>query len=326
MMRYVRVMNTNVPPIPRDDDPMDYLRADLARGDRALAGIAPVLVKMLAGPSAVLISDRTLAQLRGMIGALASQLLLALRDVAMQEKDSQNQYDELVFKLSSNTQLLSHCYALSVEGQLAHHFESTLHIDQTASPLLQNSLNADGEIAKLAAGAFSAQSRFIQGQARMSLDLRDLPADLFRIAISSATAMLSSDAGIDLDVTSASLRESYDEASSRLALLTRLVTGLPGGASAALDLEQAGLSLFASALSSLTGLPRELAVLACTEGQHTRLGFMLKACAIPQAKIDILMSQIHPKVVLPSSFAELDSGAAAVVINSTPQSGSGVDS
>ena len=55
----------------------DALRQELARGDMALAGVAPVLSHLLSSPGQALVSEDVLARMRGMLGDLARQLLVA---------------------------------------------------------------------------------------------------------------------------------------------------------------------------------------------------------------------------------------------------------
>jgi hypothetical protein len=319
MVRYVRVMNKNASNPPQDRDPLEVLRADLARGDQALAGVAPVLVHLLAQSGQTMVSDETLAQLRGMIDHLAEQLITSLL--------GQNDIDpalsvvkaDLIRHLSGSTHLLSHCYAVAVEGQLTRRFEGELNLDQVLSPLLQELIaSKDEATAELAMLLLSAQARFVQSQARMSLPLAELPADLFRHVISVASNIVTDDAGIDQDVASASLREKFDEADSRLALLARLVTTLGGGKSAALNLEHAGFAMFASALASNSGQPRELAVLACSEKQHTRFAFTMKAAGMQPEDVERAMSIVHSQVDLPETFADLSAQGAAAMLGKSP--------
>lgn len=320
MLRYVRAMSNDAMNNPTDTDPLTALRAELARGDQALAGVAPVLVHLLGQSGQSLVSDQTLAHLRGMMDDLARQLLtqLASQGVDEQTIDPVLKHD-LANRLSGNTQLLSHCFALCAEAQLSQRLEREHHIDQVLSPLMQELIaSSDEALAELAMSTMVAQGRFVQSQSRMSLPIQELPADLFRQVIAISQAVLANDTNEQFELASAKLKEQFDEAGSRIALLSHLITSLRGGASVALNLEHGGLALFASALASITGQPRELAVLGCSEQQHARLAFGLRAAALPSEQIERVMAIVHPQIDLSSAFTNLSAQAAQDMLSQLP--------
>jgi len=320
MPRYTRAMSNDAMNNPSDTDPLTALRAELVRGDQALAGVAPVLVHLLSQSGQSLVSDQTLAHLRGMMDDLAGQLLtqLAPANGEGQLFDPSVKQD-LANRLSSNTQLLSHCFALSVEAQIGERLERELHIDRVLSPLMQELIaSSDAALAELAMGTMAAQGRFVQTQSRMSLPVKELPADLFRQVIAISQAVLGSESNESFELAGAKLKEQYDEAGSRIALLAHLITSLRGGASAALNLEHGGVALFASALASITQQPRELAVLGCSERQHARLAFSLRAAGMAPEQIEQVMVILHPQIDLSAAFANLSAQAAQDMLSQLP--------
>jgi len=302
---------------PMDTDPLIALRAELARGDQALAGVAPILVHLLSQSGQSLVSDQTLAHLRGMMDDLANQLLTRLTQVNGQgQVIDPSLKQDLANRLSGNTQLLSHCFALSVEAQICQRLEREHHIDQVMSPLMQELVASNNDIlAELAMSTMAAQGRFVQTQSRMSLPVMELPADLFRQVIAVSQAVLADDANEAFELASAKLKEQFDEAGSRIALLSNLITSLRGGVTAALNLEHGGLALFASALSNITRQPRELAVLGCSDRQHARLAFGLRAAGLAAEPIEQVMAILHPQIDLPAAFTNLSSQAAQDMLN-----------
>ena len=312
MLRYVRAMSNDAMNTPLDTDPLNALGAELARGDQALAGVAPVLVHLLAQPGQALVSDQTVAQLRGMTDNLAAQLLENLAVSPAEKADVQH---ALCNRLSGNTQLLSHCYALSVEAQVGQRLQRDLHIDQVLSPLLQELIASDDEeLAELAMMAMAAQARFVQAQTRMTLPVEELPAELFRQALKASHETLTEHGVETAKAADSQLKDRFDEGKGRIALFTRVVTALRGAAGAALNLEHGGLALFATALASLTQQPRELAVLGCTERQHARLAFGLRAASLSAEHVERALAIVHPQIDLPASFANLSSQAAKAML------------
>lgn len=256
------------------------LREELARETRALGSVVPVLRHLLASEGQRLVSDAILARVRGMLSDLAAQLIAAAagRDPALRLSADSDlpARDALAEALAADAPLLAHCHALAAESQLAERLHQHRSIDPVLSPLLQELIASDTPvIAELAMNTLAAQSRFIQSQRRMELPLGELPAELFHAL--AAKHLPEGDAARHLNA-------SYDEGSSRLGLLARLVSAMRRGAIAALALDHAGPALFASALATLSRASREQAVLACQEGQGARLALMLRSADLaPEA-------------------------------------------
>lgn len=305
-------------------DPQDQMRAgdalrhELARGDIALAGVAPVLSHLLGSPGQALVSEDVLARMRGMLGDLARQALMAQAEAAGRgtapEREAQ---EEMAAILASSGILVSHCYALAMESQLSDRLEQGGAIDQVLTPLLQELIaSPDEAVAELAMATMSAQARFVQAQRRMDLPLGELPAELFleTLALARRSEGFERDA---IDRAEQRLRTQYDESTSRLGLLARLVGGLAGGMRAALDLEHAGVALFATALARASRQPRELAVLSCHERQQVRLALALRSGGLKPEDVARQFVLIHGDLSVPEGVGALAPEEALALLRGT---------
>jgi hypothetical protein len=270
---------------------------ELARGDRALRAIAPVIAHFLRGEGSTMVSDAIVARLRGMIGDLARQLLAAA-------SGDESLVDQLADDLAGEAALVDHLHALAIEAQLAERLERRGAIDPILSPLLQELIASDRPAtAELAMNVLAAQSRFCDSQRRMQLAIGELPPELFgRVVecLGRADTVLDPEAVAD---GVAALKRDYDEASARIGLLSRLVSSLRGGAIAALDLDHAGLALFASALGQLTHQDRDLAVLACHESQAVRFALGLRAAGASAEAIERQLALLGGTSEVPGGVA-----------------------
>ncbi len=291
------------------------LRDELVRGDLALSGVAPVLAHMLAGSGGSLVSEAIVARLRGMLGHLSHQLLASKSD-----NYSSRDADRLTDFLVSDGAILSHCYAIAMEGHLSERLERKTGIDQVLTPLMQELIaSTSSEVAELAMKALAAQSRFVQSQKRMDMPIGELPADVFQILLrlweQSPSNSADDDAKTALKASLAKLKADYDEGATRTGLLARLVSAMRGGARAALSLEHAGLALFATALNALTKQPRELAILSCHERQSARLALSLRAAGMIESEIEQQFALLHPEQQLPGGFDDLLPDRAQTLIS-----------
>lgn len=272
---------------------------ELARGNRALRGVAPVIAHLLESDGTALVSDAIVARLRGKIFDLSRQLLAATMG-------DRGQAEKLADHLAADEAVIDHLYAVAMEGHLTERLEQRASLDPVLSPMLQELIASDQPAtAELAMGVLAAQSRFCQSQRRMELPLGELPPELFDRVLESLSAH---DLAIDAAVLSeglASLRRDYDEASGRIGLLTRLVSSLRGGAIAALDLGHAGLALFTSALAVLTRQDRDIAVLACHERQAIRFALSLRAAGAEAEAIESQLALLGGTQEIPSGVATM---------------------
>ncbi|WP_390582436.1 hypothetical protein [Erythrobacter sp. MTPC3] len=291
------------------------LKDALVRGDRALSGVPPVLSHMLATSGQSLVSDAIVAKIRGMLGSLAEQLLAA-RSTAGRQPVEPREIDHLSDRLANDSAVLSYCYALAMEGQLAERLEQRTSIDPILSPLLQELIASDdASTAELAMSALAAQSRFVQNQRRMDLALTELPADLFHTVLKRWEVHDRSDPAIAPAIKR--LKASYDEGAGRIGLLARLTASMRGGILAGLDLEHAGFAMFVSALARLSNQPRELAILACHEHQAVRLALSLRAAGLDAATIERQFVALEPAGRLPSDIGAIAPERASAMLSNS---------
>ena len=292
------------------------LKGELARENRAMTAVVPVLRHLLASEAQNLLSDAVIARVCGMIIDCAAQLLAAMegRDPATRSVHHRDPValDRWADALMQDEALLGFCHALAHEGLLADRFQQRHAIDPVLSPLLQELIaSSDPSIAALAMSALAAQSRFLQTQRRMELPLGELPAELFHAVIACGHAM-APDSQARAGITQ--LQHSYDEATSRLGLLARLVAAMRRGAFAALALDHAGLALFATALSARHRQSHGDWVLACHEGQGLRLALALRAAEVSLPAIERQFLLVEPAARLPRAIAELSAERAAALL------------
>ena len=163
-----------------------------------------------------------------------------------------------------------------------------------------------------------------EAQRRMQLPLTELPGDLLHAAILAMRGQACSDDEGQAAANAAerSIRESYDEARTRLGIAAGLLAGMGGGAAAALSVSHAGVALFISALALASGQDRDMAVLATGEGQQARLALTLRAAGLKQAKVEEQFVSLHPEAALPQGFEQLGADtAAALLARSAPYPG-----
>lgn len=295
------------------------LRQQLAQGDVALAGLAPVLTHLLATPGQALVSEDVLARMRGMLRDLARQLLATLAEVSDKpDHNTSTKVQSLAGMLAGSSILVSHIYAAAIESQLAERLEQSSTIDPVLTPLLQELIaSSDEKTAELAMATMSAQARFVQAQRRMHLPLIELPSELFLDVLSrwrTSTAESHSDSVANAEKK---LRDNFDESASRLGLLSRLVGSLSGGVRAALDLEHAGVALFATALSRCSRQPRELVVLSCHERQLARFALGLRAAGLDREDIARQFLLIHRDHSPPTRINEISPDEALDLLSGT---------
>ncbi len=289
------------------------LKDALAKGDRALSGVTPVLTHLLANTGDSLVSDAIVARIRGMLSDISAQLVLAAR--TEDDPVAEQSLDRFAEELHEDSAVLSHCYALAVEGYLGERFEQRAKIDQVLTPLLQELIASDQPaVGELAMECMAAQSRFVQSQRRMQLPLGELPAELFFAIL---RRWENHCRRFELAIEEASyqsLRQRYDEGTSRMGQFARLVSAMRGGIHAALDLKHAGLALFASAVSAATRQPRELAVLACHERQTARLALTLRAANLDADAIEKQILLVESAERLPSGLETISPQRASALL------------
>lgn len=299
----------------------DALRLDLAEGDAMVGMLAPILRHLLVNDDRSLFSDETVARVRGMIDSIAGQLLRACEaSVETCDEDWTGDYaDALTGLLLGDAPLLTHLHALAVEWQLGARLQAETGLDPVLSPLLQELIaSSEQHTAETAMAALAAQARFVQGMRRMEIPITELPGDHFHFVL---TAMRSLSAQAEPAANAeASLRTAFDESASRLGLIAQLVTGMGGGALAALSVQHAGVGIFLSALAIGSVQERDLAVLSTNRRLHPRLALGLCATGLKPGLVLEQIAQLDPEYVLPEEFAALrPDRAAALLAASTPR-------
>ena len=293
---------------------------ELAHGDALIGTIAPILRHLLANDDHSVFSDEIIARVRGMMSHLAQQLLDHIhKDPA---DGAERSYDEeavagLTASFVGQPAFLAHIHGLALEWQLTERLQARLGLDPVLSPLVQALVaSSNADTSSQAMSLLAAQARFAQSQRRMQLPLGELPGDLLHGALMA----LRTQAGTEPDADSAAaaaeaaICASYDESRSRLGLISRLVTGMGGGATAALSLTHAGVAMFLSALALASGQERDAAVLATNEGQLARLALALRAAGLKPTAVEEQFVSLHPDVSLPDGFDSLGADRAAALL------------
>jgi len=289
---------------PGTPDPVETrLRDALAQGDAVLGSVAPVLRHLLASDDSGLFGDAILARVRGMIADIARQLGEHLRAAGGEVANPA----ALTAAITGNPALLTHVHALVLEWHLTELLQARLALDPVLSPLLQALIASPDETTAAHAMKFlAAQARFGRAQRRMRLPLAELPGDLLHAALMALHGVVHTQP--DATACAAAemaIREAYDEGRSRLGLAARLVTGMGGGAVAALSLHHAGAALFLSALATASGQDRDLAALATSETQRTRFALALCAAGLKPAAIEEQLLLLDPDAVPPEGLDRL---------------------
>lgn len=284
------------------------LAAELNRQWRAVQSVGPVLHHLVGNDDNPLFGEELIARTRGMLDSLARDLA---RDAGTGIGGENG--PELSDALADCATLLRHCHALAAEGQAVQRLAAS-GVDPLLPPLVQARISdPDPDTATLAMTLMAAQTRFLRRQQRMELTLHDLPADLLAETLAIAARVQGPATGAAIE----RVRQGYDERRTRLAILTRLGMALGDDFVAALDPGEAGLSLFATAVSLMTGQSREDIVLATAPGQGLRLLLLLAIAGLAPPQRAGVMMRLHPDAPLPDAWLELDSHAAAELLART---------
>lgn len=290
------------------------LREELARGDMLLGSVTPILRHLLVSDDSSMFGDEIIARVRGMIGDVARQMLHEVALAGVAEADGSAAHADAVSAvLMRNPAFLAHIHALALEWQLTERLQARLSLDPVRSPLLQALIGSRDEATSgLAMKFLAAQARFCQSQRRMTVALGELPGDLLHGALIALRAVQGSDSGVD--AAEAAIRGRYSEGGSRLGLIARLVTGMGGGAIAALTVAHAGVAIFLSTLALASGQDRDLAALSVSESQIARLALALRAAGLKQQAVEEQLLSLHPQSALPRGMERLGADRAAAIL------------
>lgn len=292
--------------------PVDaILRDEMARSNRALRSLAPVIAQMLDSDGPSLVTDAIVARLRGMMSDIARQLLAVAVIEGSDAHSTQDAKAQLVASFSSDEPLIDHLYAVALEGVLIEGLEKRASIDPVLSPLMQELIaSKNPEVAQLAVAALAAQSRFTRNVGRMTHPIGELPQEILASVLDHLHNLEPKLSKPQIAKAIAKTKGEFDEGLGRIGLLARLCSTMHGGAIAALDLNHSGLALFVSAASSLTRTPRDSVVFACHEGQSVRLALILLAAGLTGERVEAQTSLLGARFALPSQIVGLSAADA----------------
>jgi hypothetical protein len=304
----------------------DVLRHELAHGDAMVGTIAPILRHLLANDDHSVFGDEIIARVRGMLAHVAAQLLDAVASVhgsTERVEHDPDQISALSDSFVAHGGFLAHVHGLALEWQLTERLHGRLGLDPVLSPLLQALISSsESATAGRAMALLAAKAKFAQCQRRMQLPLTELPGDLLHAALLALRNHAGAASEAEIEAADRMLRGNHDESRSRLGLIARLVTGMGGGATAALSISHAGTAMFLSALALASGQDRDLAILATNEGQLARFALAMRAAGLRTPAIAEQFVALHPSVDLPEGFEELGADhAAAMLARSAVQPG-----
>lgn len=303
----------------------ELLRDELTLGDVVISTAAPILRHLLANDDQSFFSDEVLARVRGMLGSIARQLLLAVADaeqISSRAEFVEQWQEPISAALIDQHVFLIHAHALTLEAQLTERLRTRSNIDPVLSPLLQAlTASQDQAMASSAMTVLAAQARFLQQQRRMLLPLGELPGDLFHQALVVLRSKME-DREEQIEAAQRTLRGQFDESRSRLGLISRLVMRMGNDAPKALDLDHSGVAIFATALAMASGQERALAVLSFSDRQFARLALSLRAAGLKQDALEEQFLYLHPDIALPEGFEALQADrASALLAASSPALG-----
>lgn len=316
-----------VPADPQDEDSGESaMRRELARGEAAMASVAPVLGYLLASDDQALFGDDILARLRGMMADMALQLCSrAVREAGgvLPVLPDEPAVLALMASLARAPALLEHLHALALEWRLTERLQGQLALDPVLSPLLQVLIASDADkVSALARHVLAAQARFAQNQRRMQIPLGELPPEVLDLALAAMRTHATAPAGHDgggvaawAERAEAAIRDSYDESATRLGLLSRLVAVLDEGAVAALRPDHAGLALFATALAQASGQSREESLWSMQEGLTSRLALALRSAGLSVGQIGEIMLALHAAAVPPAGVLRISPERARILLH-----------
>jgi len=299
------------------------LRDELVQCDAMISTATPILRHLLVNEDQALFSDEVVARVRGMMTDVARQLLhawAAASTIADRSAFLNEREDELAAALIDEPALLAHVHALTLEAKLALHLQTRCNIDAVLPPLLQELVaSKDDVLAGSAMAVIAAEARFIQHHRRMTLPIGELPGELFHKTL---LALRSQAGESDEDAAAAerALREAFDEAHSRLGLLSRLIMRMGKAAPRTLDIDNAGVAMFATALAMATDQERGLTVVSFSDRQFARLALALRAAGLKQPAVEEQFLFLHPGITLPEGFDKLSADRASLLLaSSAPQ-------
>ena len=271
----------------RDSEVESLLADGLDNAGRALASLEPGLRTLLGTTDPALLRDRVIAQVRALIEDLARQLVDELGPASLHGDEAL-----LVDALIAAPAVLRHAHALALEDELAERLAAELALDPVVSPVLLGI--ADSETT--ASGLLTAQAHFVQAMRRGELALGEWSDDVLQAAFAAGRG--------DGPVVPS-------KQDNRLALLAHAAASV---GERGLDLRQAGVALFLTALAASAGVDRDAAVLLMVPSNWPRLAVALRAAGLEVADVERQLLALHPDVALPEGLPGLSAESAAALL------------
>lgn len=293
------------------------MRDELAHGDVIIATARPILRHLLANDDHTLFSDEIIARVRGMMNHVARQLLYALADQSGVDDRggfADAREGDLASAFLDEPEFLGHAHALTIEAQIANRLSHRSGIDPVLSSLVQELVASNDEaVATRAMRVLSAQARFLQQIRRMEIPLYELPEHLFdrALAIFADQADEGSEAAAKVV---ANLRDGYDPDQRRVGQILHLVSAMQHKAKRALEVDHAGVSIFATALAMASDQRRDTVILSLGEKQTARLALSLRAAGLGQKAVEVQFLYLHPDIELTPGFDRIRSDRAAEIL------------
>ncbi len=290
------------------------LRAELARCEAVRRTISPILVHLLGNGANSLYSDDILAAIRGMAHDVSRQLLEAIDAT---DSDAESHLPDILLKKKD---FIDHLHALALEWKMTQRLHTRLALDPVLSPLLQDLIaSTDPETSGLAMHVLAAQARFCQAQRRMNLPIGELPAFILPEIFSSIHLALGKQSDGQVAAVEGWLRVRCDYSKSRLDLMSRLMTSMGGQISMALSVSNAGVALFAVALSIVLQQHKDLVMLSLNDSQAVRLALSLRAAGLKQQDVGAQIFSLHPDMPLSLDLDQISPDEAAAILTTAPQ-------
>lgn len=276
-----------------------WLRTELSRADAGSGAVLPVLRHLVAAADGASFSEAVLAHVRAMIVDLAHRLAdhAVARMGEGADAPSEIGADAIAHALLDDAAVLAHLHAIALEWQLVEELQARFALDPVTSPLLQAALDGADPADRIAALAFlAAQARWCQSRRRMELQVEEMPSGERAAALRCAGRWTPHDAAGPVRIEAA----------------RPVLTASPGGA--ALDLMQAGLALFLTALARGCGHPRDTVVSWLQAPQALRLVLALLAAGVPHDDAEEQALCLHPAARLPAGLDRITAAQAAELL------------
>ncbi|WP_379550556.1 hypothetical protein ACRAQ7_12470 [Erythrobacter sp. W53] len=297
----------------------EELSEALARNNTLQPKLGPMLELLLSSQDQTLFSDAIITRIRGMLLSIARHVLRHQAE-AMGERAADAfvfaRSEDLAVQLSTHQPLILHCHALALETQCMDRMQSLYGLDPVLTPLIQDMISSeDAGLASAAMALLASQTRFTQFQKRLELPLTELSADLFHSVLTTWHGA-SDETDVDsLARAETKLRSEFDEGKSRISLLDRVISTLGGAGDQTLEIDQAGVSLFLSAIASSVGMRRDQAALATHETQIARLLLALRSTGRKPQDCEAAVLRIHPEAEVPYGLDQIGTREAKAMMS-----------